>query len=110
MKKGKAIGIDGTPAEVWKCSGEEGIDMSCDLMQRIYEQENLQMEWLWKLGLPGDNSDIIYYGDLWKDQWEKTTIGYVHFELFLGREDNGCNICRAATYGETSEETDRAAL
>ena len=31
--------MDGIPVEVWKCLGEEGIDMLWDLMQRIYEQD-----------------------------------------------------------------------
>ena len=28
-KKGKAMGPDGIPVEVWKCMGEEGVDMCC---------------------------------------------------------------------------------
>ena len=35
MKNGKATGMDGIPVEVWKCLGEEGIDMLWDLMQGI---------------------------------------------------------------------------
>ena len=31
MKNGKATGMDGIPVEVWKCLGEEGIDMLWDL-------------------------------------------------------------------------------
>ena len=31
MKNGKATGMDGTPVEVWKCLGEEGIDMLCGI-------------------------------------------------------------------------------
>ena len=27
MKNGKITGMDGIPVEVWKCLGEEGIDM-----------------------------------------------------------------------------------
>ena len=45
MKNGKATGMDGIPVEVWKCLGEEGIDMLCDLMQGIYEQETIPTEW-----------------------------------------------------------------
>ena len=45
MKNGKATGMDGIPVEVWKCLGEEGIDMLWDLRQGIYEQEKLQTEW-----------------------------------------------------------------
>ena len=45
MKKGKATGMDGIPVEVWKCLGEEGIDMMWALMQGIYEQEKIPTEW-----------------------------------------------------------------
>ena len=41
MKNGKATGMDGIPVEVWKCLGEEGIDMLWNLMQVIYEQEKI---------------------------------------------------------------------
>ena len=36
MKKGKAVGPDGIPAEVWKCLGGEGIvvDILWDLMSK----------------------------------------------------------------------------
>ena len=36
VKNGKATGMDGIPVEVWKCLGEEGIDMLWDLMKGIY--------------------------------------------------------------------------
>ena len=45
MKNGKATGMDGIPVEVWKCLGEEGIDMRWDLMKGIYEQEKIPTEW-----------------------------------------------------------------
>ena len=45
MKKAKTTGMDGIPVEVRKCLGEDGIDMLWDLMQRIYEQEKMPMEW-----------------------------------------------------------------
>ena len=37
--------MDGIPVEVWKCLGEEGIDMLWDLMKGIYEQEQIPTEW-----------------------------------------------------------------
>ena len=45
MKNGKATGMDGIPVEVWKCLGEEGIDMLWDLMKGIYEKEKIPTEW-----------------------------------------------------------------
>ena len=45
MKNGKATGMDGIPVEVWKCLGEEGIDIMWDLMKGIYEQEKMPTEW-----------------------------------------------------------------
>ena len=44
-KKGEATGMGGIPVGVWTCSGEEGIGMLWDLMQRIYEQDNITMDW-----------------------------------------------------------------
>ena len=41
MKNGKATGMDWIPVEVWKCLGEEGIDMLWNVMQVIYEQEKI---------------------------------------------------------------------
>ena len=41
MKNGNATGMDGIPVEVWKCLGEEGVDMLWDLMKGIYEQEKI---------------------------------------------------------------------
>ena len=35
---------------------------------------------------------------------EETTIGDEQFGFMPGRRDDGCNICGAATYGETSGE------
>ena len=45
MNNGKATGMDGIPVEVWKCLGEEVIDMLCDLMRGIYEHEKIPTEW-----------------------------------------------------------------
>ena len=44
-KNGEATGMDGILVVVWKCLGEEGIDMLWDLMQVIYEQEKIPTEW-----------------------------------------------------------------
>ena len=41
--------MDGTQAKVWKCLGPEAIDMVWDLMwnlmQRIYTQDKIPMQW-----------------------------------------------------------------
>ena len=43
MKKEKATEMEGIPAEMWKCLGDNGLTcMLWDLMQRIYE---LPTEW-----------------------------------------------------------------
>ena len=36
-RKGNRNGLDGSPVEVWKCLGEEGIDMSKRKYQRSGE-------------------------------------------------------------------------
>ena len=40
-KKEKAMGPDGISVEVWKCMGEEGVDILWDLLQKIYEQDKM---------------------------------------------------------------------
>ena len=52
MKKGKAVGPDGIPAEVWKCLGREGIDILWDLMLKIYHQEQMPDMWRNSLMVP----------------------------------------------------------
>ena len=44
MKNGKGREMDWIPVEVWKCLGEEGIDMLWDLMQGVYEQQKISTE------------------------------------------------------------------
>ena len=41
-KNGKATGMNGIPVEVWKCLGEEGIDMLWDLMQGYTSKRKYQ--------------------------------------------------------------------
>ena len=45
MKKDKATGPDEIPAEVWKCLGEEGIDILWNLIDNIYRQEQIPYKW-----------------------------------------------------------------
>ena len=66
MKKGKAVGPDGIPAEVWKCLGGEGIDILWDLMSKIYRQERMPDMWRNSLMVPiykgkGDVQDCGNY-------------------------------------------------
>ena len=44
MKNGKATGTDNILAEVWKCLGEDGIDMLLNLINKIYREE--KMRWM----------------------------------------------------------------
>ena len=39
------MGPDGSPVDVWKNLGEEGVDMLLDLLQKIFEQEEIPEEW-----------------------------------------------------------------
>ena len=66
MKKGKAVGPDGIPVEVWRCLGEEGIDILWDLFNKIYQQEKIPEGWRNSLLLPiykekGDIQDCGNY-------------------------------------------------
>ena len=66
MENGKATGMDGIPVAVWKCLGEEVIDMLWELMQGIYEQEKMATEWRDSVIMPiykekGDIHDCVNY-------------------------------------------------
>ena len=45
MKKGKAVGPDELPAEVWKCMGKMGIKFLTILFNRLLMGEQLPEEW-----------------------------------------------------------------
>ena len=45
MKKGKAIGPDELPVEVWKCMGEMGIKFLTKLFNRLLVGERMPEEW-----------------------------------------------------------------
>ncbi|KAG8229341.1 hypothetical protein J437_LFUL007149 [Ladona fulva] len=44
-KNGKAVGADQIAVEVWKCLGEEGIDVVWDMVRRLARQEKIPEEW-----------------------------------------------------------------
>ena len=45
MKKGKAIGPDNLPVEVWKCTGKMGIKFLTRLFDRLLMGERMPEEW-----------------------------------------------------------------
>ena len=45
MKKGKAVGPDELPVEVWKCMGEMGIEFLTRLYNRLLMGEQMPEEW-----------------------------------------------------------------
>ena len=45
MKRGKAVGLDGLPAEVWKCLGEVAVVFLTTVFNRIMESEKMPDEW-----------------------------------------------------------------
>ena len=45
MKKGKAVGPDELPVEVWKCMGKMGIDFLTRLFNRLLMGERMPKEW-----------------------------------------------------------------
>ena len=96
--------MDGIPVEVWKCLGEEGIDMLWDLMKGIYEQEKITTEWRDSVIIPiykekGDIQDCGNYRGIklmshtmkiWervidRRLREETTIGDEQFGFMPGR-------------------------
>ncbi|XP_064121710.1 uncharacterized protein LOC135226196 [Macrobrachium nipponense] len=66
MKKGKGVGPDGIPVEVWRCLGKEGINILWDLFNKIYQQEKISDAWRNSLLIPiykdkGDIQDCTNY-------------------------------------------------
>ena len=45
MKKGKAVGPDELPVEVWKCMGEMGIKFLTRLFSRLLMSERMPEKW-----------------------------------------------------------------
>ena len=45
IKKGKAVGPDDLPVEVWKCMGEMGIKFLTRLLNRLLMGERMPEEW-----------------------------------------------------------------
>ncbi|KAK3519801.1 hypothetical protein QTP70_006182 [Hemibagrus guttatus] len=45
MKRGKAVGPDDIPVEVWKCLGEAAVEFLASLFNRVLESERMPEEW-----------------------------------------------------------------
>ena len=45
MTKGKAVGLDELPVEVWKCMGKIGIEFLTRLFNRLLMGERIPEEW-----------------------------------------------------------------
>ena len=52
MKKGKAVGPDELPVEVWKCRGEMGIEFLTRLFNRVLVGERMLEEWSRSVFIP----------------------------------------------------------
>ena len=107
MKNGKATGVDVIPVEVWKCLGEEGIDMLWDLMKGIYEQEKIPTEWRDRVIIPiyKENGDIQDCGNYRGIKlmshtmkiWERIIDRRLREETTIGDEQFGFMPCRGTT-------------
>ena len=69
MKRGKAVGPDGIPAEVWKCLGEIGRDFLMSLFNNIVHSNTMPEEWRCSILFPiykgkGDIQDCGNYRDI----------------------------------------------
>ena len=57
MKKGKAIGPDELPVEVWKCMGEMGIKFLTRLFNRLLMGEWMPEEWRRSVLIPNNKNN-----------------------------------------------------
>ena len=98
-KKGKAMGPDGIPVEVWKCTEEERVDMLWDKLQNIYEQAKMQEEWRDSVIVPifkekGDTQECGNYKGIklmshTMKVWEKVIDRRLRGETTMGQEQFG---------------------
>ena len=65
MKKGKAVGPDELPIEVWKCMGEMGIKFLTRLFNRLLMGERIPEEWRRSVLIPiyKNKGDAQYCGN-----------------------------------------------
>ena len=65
MKKGKAVGPDELPVEVWKCMGEMGIKFLTRLFNRLLVGEQMPEEWRRSVLIPiyKNRGDAQYCGN-----------------------------------------------
>ena len=98
-KKGEAMGPDGISVDIWKCMGEEGVDMLWDLLQKIYEQGEMPEEWLDSVIVPifKEKVDIQECGNYrgikltshTMKVWEKVIDRRLREETTMGEEQFG---------------------
>ena len=99
MKNRKAREMDWIPVEVWKCLGEEGIDMLWNLMQGICEQEKIATVWIDSVIIPiykdkGDMQDCGHYRGIklmppTMKIWERIIDRRLREETTIGDEQFG---------------------
>ena len=104
MKKGKAVGPDELPVEVWKCIGEMGTKILTKLFNRLLVGKRMPEEWRRSVLIPiyknkgdaqccGNYRKIKLMGHTMK-VWERiiearlrysVEIGKQHYEFMLGK-------------------------
>ena len=93
------MGPDGIQVEVWKCMGEEGVDMLWGPLQKIYEQEKMPEEWRDSVIVPifkdkRDTQECENYRDIklmshTMKAWEKVIGRKLRKETTIGEEQFG---------------------
>ena len=64
MKKGKAVGLDELPVEVWKCMGKMGIEFLSRLFNKLLMGERMLEKWRMSVLIPiyKNKGDAQCYG------------------------------------------------
>ncbi|KAI5735640.1 hypothetical protein M8J77_020866 [Diaphorina citri] len=99
MKNGKSTGPDEISVEAWKCLGEYGIDMLCDLMNQVLNEERMPNEWRDSVIVPiykekGDIQDCKNYRGIklishTMKIWERIIDTRIRKETSIGEEQFG---------------------
>ena len=79
MKKGKAVGPDKLPVEVWKCMGEMGIKFLIRLFNKLLVGECMPEEWRRSVLIPiYKKHSVVFFCHtvLWKLQRNKADEPY----------------------------------
>ena len=100
MNKGKAVGPDVLPVEVWKCMGEMGINFLTRLLNRLLMGERIPEEWRRSVLIPiyknkedaqcrGNYRGIKLMSHTMKEVWERIIDARLRDRVEISKQQYG---------------------